>query len=281
MNSSTEGIWLGCIGICEEETFHKVIHQCHREWRKRKSKIITDTKIEDGELEHYEGDSEAEDSIIQNSQQVLDNYKTQYDVIYTKTSQIIQCEKCQYFSYREFEINEEKDKKYNEEIFPNRYLKEWKSVIYPNVPSNILDVYNDALKSFNKNLKIFCAIGLRMTVEVVCKHLNILEGKAYKSGRYVQANSLEGKINGLYENNIIGKDLADTLHANRIIGNDAAHEMIIPEDKHLSSARKIVDYTLRVIFEPKEIDDVKKEFDELINDIERTQQRQRFYRPPP
>lgn len=100
------------------------------------------------------------------------------------------------------------------------------------VPNKISEIYTETIKAITNECYTLAGIGLRTTVEAICLHENI-------SGR-----NLDAKIKKLVTNGFISKDDADKLHAIRLIGNDAAHDMEVPARNKLIVALRIIEHLI-------------------------------------
>jgi len=101
-----------------------------------------------------------------------------------------------------------------------------------NLPINVRKIYYEIIKSYNLKLYTLCSAGIRVIIEAVCKEENIL------------GNDLETKINGLKDKEIITENIKEGLHQNRIIGNEALHEIITFGDFELKTAIELIEILL-------------------------------------
>ncbi|KAA0958275.1 DUF4145 domain-containing protein [Planococcus sp. ANT_H30] len=129
---------------------------------------------------------------------------------------------------------------------------------FTHVPELIEILYVQVVSSFNSSHYLLCAVGLRMIVEGVCKELNVSNGfllnedgtkKVNKSGKEIESGSLEGKINGLKDKEIIVQNQAKILQQIRLLGNVSAHELKIPRKKTIGSGIDIIENILHNIFD--------------------------------
>jgi hypothetical protein len=96
-------------------------------------------------------------------------------------------------------------------------------------------------------------------VEGICADQNILEGpkRNHASGEYERDrntgeirrhDSLDCKIEGLAERNILTERQARSLHEHRYLGNMALHELEIPSKGTLESAITIVEHIMEDLY---------------------------------
>ncbi len=100
------------------------------------------------------------------------------------------------------------------------------------LPMNVRKIYEEIIKSYNLKLYTLCAAGIRVIIEAVCKEENILQG------------DLETKINTLKEKGVITENIKEGLHQNRIIGNEALHEIRVFGDYELKTAIELIEILL-------------------------------------
>lgn len=164
--------------------------------------------------------------------------------------QIVECLGCTTISFRQvtfdygsaYPKNHDYEDDDNEWIVPEdvsvfpKFIKNHKSLEWWALPDIVRKIYQELLEAFRSNEKILAGLGLRATIEAVCNDLNI-DGK-----------SLEARINKLATNGYISKKDAERLHGIRFMGNDAAHEIKMPQEESLSVALKIVEHLLSSVY---------------------------------
>lgn len=104
------------------------------------------------------------------------------------------------------------------------------------LPSTVRQIYKEALLAFQEGAFILTGLGLRGTVEAVCKDLKII------------GQNLEIKITQLAMAEYISRKEAERLHGIRFMGNDAAHETKKPEETQVLAALKIVEHLLSSVY---------------------------------
>lgn len=180
-----------------------------------------------------------------------EGYRGDHDFDYDQAYQIIECLGCNTKSFRD--VFEEVEHAF--QIGENEWEVPTSITVYPRfirnhssldseyyLPSIIRQIYKEVILSFQEDALILAGLGLRGTVEAVCKDLEI------------KGHNLETKISELATAGYISSKDAERLHGIRFMGNDAAHEIKRPEVTHLSVALKIVEHMLSSIYIlPKEV----------------------------
>ena len=180
--------------------------------------------------------------------------------------QIIQCVGCNTYSFRIDGYFSEYVECYPdgngtngsyERLYPEstRYYRELKT--FDNLPYNLIQVYEEAVSSFNQNRYILCSVGIRSILDGICIDQKIKKGQVEIKKRDGSTNlkystNLDGKINGLRENEIITKNQMMALHELRFLGNKAIHELETPSKKDLLIAFDIIEHILIDIYDLKE-----------------------------
>lgn len=106
---------------------------------------------------------------------------------------------------------------------------------FKQLPPKLDKIYREVLQSFNNNLEMLCAVGIRALIEGICADQEI-------TGR-----NLEMKIEGL--SNILPRNIVSNLHSLRFMGNEAAHELNRPEQNELRLAIEVCEDLLNFIYE--------------------------------
>ncbi|WP_267890335.1 DUF4145 domain-containing protein [Leptospira venezuelensis] len=111
---------------------------------------------------------------------------------------------------------------------------------------------------------MLCAAGLRAMIEGVCADQKIKKGPVEekdKNGQIVtkQKGNLEGKINGLTQENLLTEKQANILHQHRFLGNTALHRLKKPDKDKLKLAIEILEHILDAIYViPKKATNLKR-----------------------
>lgn len=149
-----------------------------------------------------------------------------------------------------------------EKLYPESIRRKAKE--FQKLPYNLQSVYEEAVKSFNNNQYILCAVGIRSILDGVCIDQKIDKGSVeYKNEKNEMktrlSDSLDGKINGLNEKGIISKSQTQALHELRFMGNKAVHELEEPQHADLQTAFDIIEHILMDIYDlPIKSDELKK-----------------------
>lgn len=178
--------------------------------------------------------------------------------------QIIQCEWCETTSFRKTHTDSE-DYYYVEEtweceyiqtetLYPKRHLETLELVKFKHLPSDISNLYNEVIESYNNEILTLCGVWVRAVVECICISNWVNEWplkNAWNNGAIVKkrSKSLQGMINWLAEQWHLSERQATALHENRFLGNESAHQFIVPSKKDLYMAIKIIEGVLNMIYE--------------------------------
>lgn len=156
---------------------------------------------------------------------------------------------------------------YNEEVIFNRidsYPKEIKNnFLY--LDYDLDNRLNDIYKSYNVNSYNLAIMGTRALLQKIVRQIgkNIIDEKD---------DDLLKEINKLYKNNLITKDLKDTAHNIRIIGNKYAHPEEIDEMFDKDDADNIIslleNFILLLIEIPNKIKQLKLKKEDKENGIQ-------------
>ena len=175
---------------------------------------------------------------------------------WTDTFQIIKCQGCEDICFRkdhsdseEYEYDES-----NEMIFPKWTTDNWKVKEFSNLPNNLERIYRETIDCFNSSNNTLCGAGVRALVESLCFENGIKSGEidVTKSDGSIKKKidkNLQGKINGLFEQGILTKQNAATLHEHRLLGNRAVHQLSAPTKKELTLAIGILEKVFDSLYE--------------------------------
>lgn len=127
--------------------------------------------------------------------------------------------------------------------------KEWFTEIYPKVlrdrgslpsvkalPTEVSKIYLETLAALSNDAPVLAGIGLRATVEAVCKD------------KKAAGSNLQLQIDNLVAQGVITADAAQILHSLRFMGNAAAHEMRAHTNEELITALDIVEMLLKNVY---------------------------------
>ncbi|MDR1268506.1 MAG: DUF4145 domain-containing protein [Planctomycetaceae bacterium] len=161
--------------------------------------------------------------------------------------QIISCLGCKTVSFRQdswyseaLDEGDGDDGVASGTFYPPRNINEHERMLeYHLLPQDLKRIYCETVDALNNRLPTISAIGLRTIVEAIC-----LEQKTKMPNK----NDLEEGIYGLADKEYLSKKQADILHKCRLMGNDAAHEIVAPDTDHLDAAIEIVEILLKAIY---------------------------------
>ena len=155
--------------------------------------------------------------------------------------QTVKCLGCDRVAFRELY---EDDSNYDHETGENDTVE----TIYPNpnekkviegyeeFPSKTAAIYCETIKALSGNMRLLAALGLRTIVESIC------------IDKKIEGANLEVRINKLVETGLLSSKQAGFLHAQRYLGNTAAHEIKLPKANELYAAFDIVETMLKTIY---------------------------------
>jgi hypothetical protein len=120
-------------------------------------------------------------------------------------------------------------------LFPTRHLiREPVDVHW--LPPNVRNIYREMHLALRNCLRTLTAIGTRATIEAVCNQQG------------ASSRTLYGKVEDLRRANLLTKEQQEALHAHRLLGNDAAHDLAEPSDEELTAAIDVLDAILNAIY---------------------------------
>ena len=181
-------------------------------------------------------------------------YETDDGINWCDDYQIIQCDNCSNVSFRrdgwfsEYQ-DEENDGSY-EELYPDSEENIRQQKKYKLLPFSLSEIYEEVMSAYNKNLFILSAVGIRAILEGICKDKKISSGLVPdKKGVERTRISLEGKIYGLLQNNLINKAQFEALHELRFLGNNAVHQLDEPSKIDIQTALDIIEHMIYDLYE--------------------------------
>ena len=167
--------------------------------------------------------------------------------------QVVRCEGCGTFRFREVYTNsEDTDDEYKAipriSVYPEhtQELRPTQKELAA-IGGKVGRIYSETLKTLNAGANTLTGGGLRAIVEGIC------EDRGIKGGNLAQ------KIDGLASQGLLAKPQADLLHEHRFIGNAALHELEEPAQEDLLDAVDIVETLLQTIYIlPKKAERMRK-----------------------
>lgn len=96
-------------------------------------------------------------------------------------------------------------------------------------------IYREVITSFNYDLSILCAVGLRALLEGICKDKGL------------SGNNLYQKIDGLKDH--LPDHIVEALHHYRLIGNEAVHDLADVDQQTLKALVQVIEDILNYLYE--------------------------------
>ncbi len=172
------------------------------------------------------------------------SYSYEEDGIYgEETYRIVKCCGCDHISFNKensgteyFAIDE-----YGEYVDTPEYISypikenEIQAIYSWDIPDIVSVAYHESITAYNNDCYLLATIGLRTTVEAICKDKGI-------SGK------LKVKIDGLLAQGIITKNDCHRLHEMRLSGNHSVHEMEALNKQELLVLIEIVNNMLNNLY---------------------------------
>ncbi len=121
------------------------------------------------------------------------------------------------------------------DYYPKRKRRHWPSKRFRQLDQRLANIHREVVQSFNADLRILCAVGLRALLEGICADKGVI-------GR-----NLEKKIDGLEAH--LPSNIVESLHSFRFMGNEAAHELQAPARAELQLAIEVMEDLLNFLYE--------------------------------
>jgi len=176
----------------------------------------------------------------------------------------LNCNGCGEGTYRRNSWSSE-DQDRSIRLYPVRLENTRETKQFPNVPweSKLTRIYRQTVAAFNEDLMTLAGAGVRLLIEGICIEKNVADGPIFdqttgvqvinrKNNQPVRRDNLEGRINGLAEKDLISRQQCKYLHELRFLGNDAAHQLDIPEPVIVGHAIDIVESIFEQLYEQPE-----------------------------
>ena len=129
-------------------------------------------------------------------------------------------------------------------FLPPRNKKERTKKNFLKTPSHLNRLYDEIISTYNRDLLVLCAGGIRALLEGICADKKIKQGMT-TSGKI--RDTLEGKINGLTA--IVPAGIVKNLHGLRFLGNRALHELETPNKSDLELALTVIEDILNIVYD--------------------------------
>lgn len=156
--------------------------------------------------------------------------------------QIIQCMGCRDISFRQLtkmpdfgpSSTSRRTKKWetHEQLLPRRDIGRRLIPQAYELPDDIRRIYRETHQALLDNQPVLAGIGLRAILETICKE------------RSAPGRDLRERIDNLVTLGLLTKQNADFLHSLRILGNQAAHEVIPHGEEKLNIAMDVIEHLL-------------------------------------
>lgn len=102
------------------------------------------------------------------------------------------------------------------------------------LPVKLARLYKEVVSSYNEELRLLCAAGLRALIEGVC------------ADKGITAVNLKRKIEGMTK--LLPAAIVKNLHGFRFIGNNAVHELEAPNKFQLAQAIEVIEDILNFLY---------------------------------
>lgn len=120
-------------------------------------------------------------------------------------------------------------------FYPERERRHWPSKQFRQLDEKLTHIHRETIECFNRDLRILCAVGLRVLLEGIC------------ADKGVTGNNLHKKIDGLVA--YLPSNIVENLHGFRFMGNEAAHELQAPSRTELALAIEVMEDLLNFLYE--------------------------------
>lgn len=104
------------------------------------------------------------------------------------------------------------------------------------LPERVLPIYQETHAALCNASRILAGIGIRAIVEAVCSEKN------------ATGNNLERRIDNLVTQNVLSPPEAELLHRTRLLGNEAAHEVMPLGGRQLAEAMDVAEHLLNTVY---------------------------------
>ncbi len=170
---------------------------------------------------------------------VVSDYELAFGVSIEIRYETVECMGCENITFLKVEFDytgppNSSDGTYRSVVasYPNS-LKNHKLIDdYHLLPKNIRVVYFETLEAIKAKCFLLAGVGFRAIIEAICLEKSIL-GKDLKT-----------KIAELLFKKLITKKEEERLHAVRFLGNEAVHQIAVPEERDLMIVLKITEHLL-------------------------------------
>ena len=120
-------------------------------------------------------------------------------------------------------------------VFPKPSLFHLQEKHFTKLPSKLKTIYHETIQAFNEEMQILTSAGLRALIEGIC------------SDKQISGRNLKEKIDNL--NTLLPQNIVTNLHSFRFIGNEAVHELEVPDTYDLRLAIEVSEDLLNFLYE--------------------------------
>ena len=120
-------------------------------------------------------------------------------------------------------------------LYPKRTTGDLRRKRFRQLGKKLGAIYREVIESFNSDLSISCAVGLRALLEGIC------------ADKDVAGKDLYHRIEGLQSH--LPSNIVESLHSFRFMGNVAAHELQAPTRNELQLAIEVMEDLLNFLYE--------------------------------
>lgn len=174
-----------------------------------------------------------------------ERYSDAPDYLCKNIYSIVECMGCDTISYRtvfddiesaSFDESYNHDKYLTISNFPKtiEYHRTLKNRWY--LPRKVELVYLEAINAFSNDCLLLTGVAFRALIESVC------------SDKDISGDNLGVKINSLFNKGIITKKESERLHTVKFLGNDAVHDMLMPNKSDLFLVLEMIEHLLNNLY---------------------------------
>ena len=127
------------------------------------------------------------------------------------------------------------DYAWESDLYPKRAKSDLPHKSFKQLNKKLSMIYREVIDSYNNDLRILCAVGLRALLEGIC------------ADKQIAGKTLQEMITGL--RSCLPPNIVDSLHSLRFMGNDAIHDLQPPQRPELSLAIEVVEDLLNFLYE--------------------------------
>lgn len=134
-------------------------------------------------------------------------------------------------------LSTSEDPEPEERHYPERTARRIKPKTYQGMSLFLGYAYEESIRAFNSDCPILVAAGLRALLEGICNDKRLTSDRS----------NLETKIDSLKQ--VVSASVVNNLHGLRFLGNQALHELTVPDWKDLTLAMQVMEHVMTAIYE--------------------------------